>query len=111
MGAIDLLLSQTSVISLCIAISAMVLHSIKKWCMGEIRGSLLDWYLFNPRRSVGSFLGCVTGVATSILMGGVTNLATGAEIMALVGIGYAADTFNTQNRRTEKRLYAEVEDK
>ena len=111
MNALDLLLSETFAISLCIAIISMVGHALKKWSMGEIRGSLIDWYLVNPRRSVGSLLGCITGVATLVLSGGVTDLSAGAEIVALAGVGFAADTFNTQNRRSAKRLYSEVEDR
>jgi hypothetical protein len=99
----DLFLSQAFFISIAIALSSMVLHSIKKWTMGEIRGSVIDWYLVNPRRSVGSLLGCITGVVTLVLSGGVTDLSIGAEIVALAGVGFAADTLNTQDQRKQPR--------
>ena len=107
MGALELLFSQNFAISLGIALIAMLGHAVKKWTTGELRGRLVDWYLVNPRASIGALLGCVTGVITLVLSGGVTDLAAASEIVALAGVGFAADTFNSQTVKNDPRRGAD----
>lgn len=79
-----------------IAIAAMLLHAVKKWTAGELRGSVFDWYVTHPRASAGALLACLGGVAGGILSGQFTDPAVGVQVLAVAGIGYSADTLNSQ---------------
>lgn len=93
------LITQTAFVFYAIGLIAMVLHAIKKWTRGEIEGNALDWYLVHPRATVGAVLACLGGVATAIVSGALTDYTVGAQVLAVVGIGYASDTLNTQEQK------------
>ena len=90
------LFTSTAFVFYTIGIASMVLHAVKKWTQGEVRGNLIDWYWMNPRATVGAALACLGGIGTAILSGALTDFTVGAQILAAVGIGYAADTVNSQ---------------
>lgn len=75
-----------------VAVASMVMHALKKWAAGEIQGSLIDWYIFAPRRTVGALMLAVGGTMTVILGGQVFDIHDGAHILAVFGIGYASDS-------------------
>ena len=81
-----------------IGIAAMLLHGVKKWTSGELRGNLFDWYATHPQASVGALLACLGGVAGAILGGQLTDPAIGVQVIAAAGIGYSADTLNSQGK-------------
>lgn len=83
-----------------IALAAMLGHAIKKWAYGELRGNVIDWYLTHPQASVAALMGCIGGIAGAILSGGLTDPAQGVQVLAAAGIGWGADTFNSQGKRT-----------
>ncbi len=92
----DLLFTLSSLEFFIIGLASMMMHGVKKWVQGEIRGNLIDWYIVHPRASVGALLACFGGIATAILTGTLTDHSQGAQIVAAWGIGYAADTINSQ---------------
>lgn len=82
-----------------IGILSMLLHAIKKWVRGEIRGNLIDWYWMQPRATVGALMACLGGISTAILSGTLTDYTIEAQVIAAIGIGYASDTLNTQGTK------------
>ena len=94
------LFTSTAFVFYLIGILSMLLHGLKKWTMGEVRGNLVDWYWTHPRATVGALLACLGGIATAILSGVLNDFTVGAQIIAASGIGYASDTLNSQGRRT-----------
>jgi hypothetical protein len=78
---------------------SMLTHAVKKWVAGEIQGNLIDWYVVNPKMTVGAIIACIGGVATAILTGTLTDYMAGAQVLAVWGIGFAADTVNSQGKR------------
>lgn len=90
------LFTSTSFVFYLIGVLSMILHAVKKWTQGEIRGNLIDWYWMNSRASMGALLTCVGGIAAAILSGALTDWTVGAQILAASGIGFAADTVNNQ---------------
>lgn len=99
-----ILFTQASLIFYIIGLYSMLFHASKKWVDGEIRGNLIDWYIVHPRRSVGAAMACLGGIVTAILSGVLTDPSMGAQILAAFGIGYAADTFNSQGKLDKKTL-------
>lgn len=99
-----ILLTKISAIFFLIGLVSMLTHGVKKWTMGEIRGSLIDWYRLQPKATVGAILACLSGIATAILSGALTDYTVGAQILAAWGIGYSADTLNNQERRDDPRV-------
>ena len=79
-----------------IGIVAMFGHALKKWMYNEIDGRLLDWYTTHPKATVGAVFGCVTAIAGAILGAQLTDPNVGAQVLAAAGLGFAADTFNSQ---------------
>lgn len=77
---------------------SMLSHAVKKWAMGEIRGNIIDWYWSHPRATVLAVGACVSGIATTILTGTLTDHTVGAQVLAAWGIGYGADTVNSQGK-------------
>lgn len=77
----------------------MLSHAVKKWAMGEIKGKLIDWYWSHPRATVGAVMACLGGIATAILSGMLNDYTVGAQLMAAWGIGYSADTLNSQGKK------------
>ena len=90
------LFTSTSFVFYTIGILSMIVHGVKKWTQGEIRGNLIDWYWVHPRATVGAILACLGGIGTAILSGALNDFTVGAQILAASGIGYAADTLNKQ---------------
>lgn len=90
------LFTSTAFMFYTIGILSMLIHALKKWTQGEIKGNLIDWYWMNPRSTLGAVLACLGGIATAILSGALTDFTVGAQILATVGIGYASDTVNSQ---------------
>lgn len=88
--------TQTALIFYGIAIASMLLHAIKKWIAGEIEGNLIDWYVVHPKMSTSALLACLGGIATAIGTGVLTDASATAQILAAWGIGYGADTVNSQ---------------
>jgi len=95
----EALINGNAPIFLAIALAGMLAHAVKKWAYREIRGKLVDWYVMHPRASVGALLGCFGGLATALLTGTLHDPSSSAEILAAFGIGWGADTFNTQGRQ------------
>lgn len=93
-----ILFSTTSAVFFAIGILSMLSHALKKWTQGEIIGSIIDWYWMNPRATVGAYLTCMSGIATAILSGALTDYTVGAQLLAVWGIGYASDTVNNQGK-------------
>lgn len=91
-----ILFSKVSFVFFAIGLLSMFLHGLKKWTLGEIQGKWIDWYVCNPRATVGSILACLGGIATAILSGALVDYSVGSQILAAAGVGYAADTFNNQ---------------
>jgi hypothetical protein len=89
-------LTMTSLIFLLIALASMLTHGVKKWVNGEIQGDLIDWYLVHPRASIGAVMACIGGVMVAILTGTLTAPIDGTAILAAWGLGYGADTLNSQ---------------
>lgn len=94
------LFSLTALAFFCIGLLAMFAHALKKWTLGEIKGGLMDWYIQQPRATVGAILACLSGIAGALLSGILTDYSVGSQIVAAFGIGYAADTINTQKEPT-----------
>ena len=92
------LFSLNALVFFAIGLLSMILHCLKKWVAGEIRGKLVDWYWSHPRMTVGAVLTCFGGIATAILSGALDDYSVGAQILAAWGIGYAADTVNNQGK-------------
>ncbi len=95
----NLLFTQASIIFFAIGICSMLSHAVKKWTMGEVRGSIVDWYVDHPRATAGAVLTCLGGIATAILSGALTDPNVGAQLLAAWGIGYASDTVNNQGKQ------------
>lgn len=93
------LFTVNSAVFFVIGFLSMLSHAVKKWTMGEIRGSVIDWYWMNPRATVGAVLACVGGIATAILSGALVDYTVGAQLIAAWGIGYSADTINNQESK------------
>ena len=93
----QVIFSFASFVFFCIGVLSMLTHAIKKWAAGEFEGSLIDWYRVHPRAAVNALLACVGGVAMAILSGALTDYTVGAQILAVWGIGFAADTINNQD--------------
>lgn len=92
------LFTGTAMMFYAIGFASMISHAVKKWVTGEIRGGLIDWYVCNPRMTVGALMACIGGIAMAILSGALTDHTSGAQILAAWGIGYAADTINNQGK-------------
>lgn len=75
-----------------IAIVGMVVHAVKKWAKGEIPGSVTDWFIKNPKATVGALIAAIGAVCAALLSGQISSLNDGAHILAVVGFGYAADS-------------------
>lgn len=93
------LLTQSALVFFLIGVVSMLTHAVKKWVAGEIRGNLIDWYMVQPRATLGALLACVGGIAAAVLSGQLTDYAQGAQIIAAWGIGYASDTINSQGKQ------------
>jgi hypothetical protein len=94
------LLTTQSLMFFALGIVSMVTHSIKKWASGEISGNPFDWYIDNPRATVGALLICLSGVATAIFSGVLIDPNVPAQLVAGWGIGYASDTINNQGAKS-----------
>ena len=90
------LFNNTSLVFFLIGLLSMVSHAIKKWTQGEIIGNIIDWYVMKPRATLGAVLACMGGIGTAILSGALNDYTIGAQLLAAWGIGYAADTVNSQ---------------
>jgi len=97
----QILFTESSMIFILIGIFSMLTHGVKKWTQGEIRGNLIDWYVVHPRASIGALMACLGGVVTLILTGVVSDYSIGSHVMAVWGVGFAADTMNNQNVKTK----------
>ena len=89
----------TSLIFFAVGILSMLTHGLKKWAMGEIKGGLVDWYVMHPRATVLAVMTCLGGIATAILSGALDNYTVGAQLLAAWGIGYGADSLNSQDEK------------
>ena len=97
-----ILFTKASLVFFILGLLSMLTHGIKKWAAGEIQGSLIDWYRVHPRAAVNAVLACLGGVAMAILSGALTDYTVGAQILAVWGIGFAADTINNQDNKDLK---------
>lgn len=93
------LFTQSAIIFFAIGMISMLMHGVKKWIAGEIIGGLIDWYVLHPKMTVAAVMACIGGIATAILSGALTDFNQGAQIVAAWGIGYAADTINSQGQK------------
>ena len=82
-----------------IAISGIFLHAVKKWVKGEIKGSIVDWFIVNPRATAGVIITALGGVSVAILTGQIGNIQDGAHIIAVFGIGYSADSIGNNQKQ------------
>lgn len=92
----DKLFTLTSLGFYGIAIFGMFMHAVKKWVTGEIEGKLLDWYLVNPRYTVGVIMTVLGATTTAILANGFISLADGATVSACFLLAYGVDGLNKQ---------------
>lgn len=92
------LFTQSALVFFAIGFISMLSHAVKKWVMGEIKGKLVDWYWSHPKATVGAVMACLGGIATAILSGALTDYSVGAQLLAAWGIGYSADTLNSQEK-------------
>lgn len=76
-----------------IAILGVLFHAVWKWSRGEIEVSLYSYFFqTNKRASVYMLLASIGGTAGLLLAGTVSNLQDGAHVLAVWGIGFAADS-------------------
>lgn len=92
------LFTSTAFVFYTIGILSMLMHGVKKWTMGEVRGNLIDWYWSHPRASLGAVMACLGGIATLILSGVLTDYTISAQLVAAWGVGYGSDTLNSQGK-------------
>ena len=93
------LFTLNSLLFFAIGAAGMIAHAVKKWQAGEIEGRLLDWYLVNPRATVGAVLLWVGGVGYLLLDGTLTDPNVKVQFLAAFFAGYGGDTFNKQGPR------------
>lgn len=86
------LITHSALVFYAIALAGILAHGVKRWATREIRGSLVDWYLMAPRRTVYAVTGALGGVAVALLTGTVVDWHDGAHVLAVWGMGYAADS-------------------
>ena len=95
----DKLITQAAFMFYAICIAAIFAHALKKWVKGEIRGNLVDWFYSNPRATLGSMMIALSGTAAALLSFDTVDINSGAQVLAIWGIGYAADSaFNGQGK-------------
>lgn len=90
------LFTEASAVFFLLGLVSMFSHALKKWAQGEVRGKLLDWYRSHPRDTALAVMAMIGGMASAILSGALTDYTVGAQVLAAWGIGYAADTVNSQ---------------
>lgn len=93
------LLSQTAFVFYGIGVGAMLIHALKKWLDGEVKGKLIDWYIKSPKRTAGAILACLGSIVGLILGGIINDYNVGSQIVAVAGAGFAADTLNGQGKQ------------
>jgi hypothetical protein len=93
----QILFTVNTLVFLAVAMIGMVMHAVKKWADGDINGNLIDWYLVNPRATVRALLTCLGGLAGLVLTGVAVDWHISAQIVAVWGVGYGADTLNNQS--------------
>ncbi len=75
-----------------IALAGVLVHAVVKWAKGEISVSLFSYFFqSNQRASVLMLLATIGGVATALLTGTLHGLNDGASVLAMWGVGFAAD--------------------
>lgn len=94
------LLTIHSLMFFALGIVSMVMHGVKKWTAGEIDGNIIDWYIDNPRATVGAILACLSSISAAIFSGVLIDPDTPAQLVAAWGIGYASDTINNQGAKS-----------
>lgn len=95
----DKLLTQDALLFYAIALLAVISHAVVKWTRNEIVGSPINWFVDHPRATVGTVLAALGGTIGALTSFDAININSGAQIMAIWGIGYIADSsFNGQGR-------------
>lgn len=79
-----------------IAIFGMAMHAVKKWVSGEIDGNLFDWYLVNPRYTVGVLMAVLGATASAIAAGAYVSLQDSGMVTTCFLAAYAIDGLNKQ---------------
>jgi hypothetical protein len=92
----DKLFSFATLIFLLVAFVGIVAHAVKKWAQGEINGGVIDWFVMNPKLSVGIVMAASGGVIAAVFAGELTDYHSGVQFGAAFLLGFSADTFNNQ---------------
>ena len=96
----ETLISQSAFIFYGIAIMAVISHGIVKWARGNVRGSVTNWFIMNPKATVLSFGTALAGTVAALLSFDVVDINSGAQILAIWGLGYSSDSiFNSQGKK------------
>lgn len=87
-------------ISLSAGSAGIVAHYVKKWIVGEIRGSLYD-YLFRHygRRTAATVMTFIGGALTGILTGHMDGMTWQQLTLASFTSGYAIDSLANKGQR------------
>ena len=83
-----------------VALLGMIAHAVVKWINGDIIGNPIDWFIMNRKATVIAVSTALGGTTGAIMMHMASSTHVGGEIMAIWGIGWAADsTFNKQRTK------------
>ena len=95
----DKLLTHAAFSFYAISLLAVFSHALVKWTRGEIHGNMIDWFIMNPKATVGTALAALGGTIGALASFDTIDINSGAQIMAIWGIGYIADSsFNGQGK-------------
>jgi hypothetical protein len=75
-----------------VAIFGLVAHAIVRWSNGEIEGKIMDWFLVNKKASVKAFVVALGATIGLILNGTISDINSGAHLLAVWGVSYFADS-------------------
>jgi hypothetical protein len=95
----DKIFSIVTLVFLLVALLGVFMHSVKKWTQGEITGSVVDWFVMNPKATVGVLLVAGSGVVSGVIANELTDFHAGVQFGAAFLLGFSADTFNNQGKK------------
>lgn len=88
----DKLVSSYAFVFYGIAILGMLTHAVVRWSNGAIEGSIADWFLVNKKATTAAFLASIGATVALVLNGTVSDINSGAHILAVWGVSYFADS-------------------
>lgn len=91
-------LTLNTLIFVVVALVGAVSHALKKWWNEELQVGLLEYFFKkNVRSTLNMLAAALGGTLTGILAGTFTDPQVGAQVIAVWGIGWAANSsFNKQ---------------